>query len=320
MNTSSLVLEQYVDVLNRNIPDIDRNVYETQPPEYQYFCNVTSTTRQVDQFLQIQGLARPTRNRDEEPLPQVAPTKGYASTIRQTPYRSAIVIGKSTMQYADHDVLLNNMQDMIEAEKSLRDAVAADMLNNGTSAQAATDFTEADGTQRALFSTTHYYEDNSATFSNYYNVGVPPNTDTLYLVLAQYLGRLKDFAGNYIGIARKFTILTPTLNPDFVKAADNIIMSNDNPETANRAVNTVTRRFQLSHQPVNNLTSSTAWYVSIGADSKGYPIQMRVGSDREISPLSPYGAANPDLYISRLRSHFGVGLRYSARGIVRIGT
>lgn len=320
MPTSPHVLEEYVEVLNRNIPNIDRNVYEQQPPEYQYFCNVSNTTRQTDQFQQIQGLARPTRNRDEEALPQVAPTKGYASVIRQTPYRSAVVIGKSTMQYAESKVLEDFMTDMIESEKTLRDAVAADLLNNGASVDTATDFTEFDATQRAFFSTGHYYEDGSATYSNFLNQGLPPNIDTLYLVLAQYLGRLKDFSGNFIGIGRQFTVLTPTLAPDFVKAADQIIMSQDNPETANRALNTVIRRFNITHQPVNNLTSSTKWYVSIGTNSKGYPLQMRVGADREISPLTNLGAVNPDVYVSRLRSHFGVGKRYSPRGIVCIGT
>lgn len=320
MPTSSQVIEEYVDIINRNIPNIDRNVYETKPPEYQWFCNVSSTTRQVDQFLQIQGLAKPIRNRDEEALPQVAPVKGYASKILQVPYRSAVVIGRSTMEYADHDVLLKYMQDMMEAEKTLRDLVAANLINNGTSVDALTDFIEADGTQRAFFSTGHYYEDNSGTYSNYYNVGVPPNLDTLYLILAQYLGRLKDFSGNFIGISRKFTLLTPTLNTDFVKAADQIVMSMDDPSTANRAVNTVIRRFQVEHQPVNNLTSTTKWYASIGADAMGYPLQMRIGSDRNISPLSPVGTVNPDLYMSRLRSHFGVGKRYSPRGLVAIGT
>lgn len=318
MPTSPPLLEQYTEVINRNIEKIDRNIYETQPPEYMYFCKVTPTSRQVEEFQSIQGLARPIRNRDEEPLPQVAPEKGYKSVIRQVPYRSAIMLGKSTMQYADHDALLDNMQDMVEAEKSLRDAVAADMLNNGTSVQTATDFTEADSTQRALFSTGHVYENNGGTFTNYTNVGVAPNSDTLYVVLTT-LGRLKDFAGNFIGIGREFTLLTPTLNSDFMKAADRLTMSMDDPETANRSANTVNRRFKIKHVPVNNLTSTTAWYITIGPESRGYPIQMRVGAEREISPLK-FLDANPDVAMSRLRSHFGVGLRYSARGVHRIGT
>lgn len=318
MQTSSQVLEQYVAVINRNLTALDRDVYDTQPPEYQDFCNVSMTNRQFDQFQMIQGLAQPIRNRDEEPLPQVAPTQGYKSTIYQTPYRSAVVIGKSTMQYADFKVLEDYMRDMIESEKTLRDITAANLINNGTSVQ-STDFTEFTGSQVALFSTAHQYEDGSGTYSNYYNVGVPPNSDTLYLVAASYLGRLKDFAGNYIGIAREFTILTPTINPDYIKAADALCMSTDNPETADRSVNTVNRRFKWIHKPVNNLTSSTAWEVTIGASTRGYPLQMRVGSDREISPLTAPGSTNPDVFLSRLRSHFGVGLRYSARGVVRIG-
>lgn len=318
MPTSAIDLEQYTEVLNGNLPKIDRNVYQRTPPEYMKFAAVSGTVNQVDEFQSYGGLARPIRNRDAEALPQMAPYKGPKSVIRQVPYRSAVFIEKSVMESAKHKEILDNMEDMIEAEKSLRDAVAADMLNNGASVQTATDFTESDGTQRALFSTGHVYEDGGGTFSNFYNVGVPPNSDTLYLIATLYLGRLRDYAGNFIGTGRTFTIITPTSNPDFVKAADQLVMSTDNPETANRAANTVNRRFQFDHQPVNNLTSTTKWYMGISPTSKGYPIQMLVGSEREVSPLK-FLDANPDLAYSRLRTKFGVGLRYTARGIVCIG-
>lgn len=319
MPTSAIDLEQYTEVLNGNLAMIDRDVYERTPPEYQKFMNVSSTKNQVEEFQSYGGLARPIRSRDSEALPQMAPYKGPKSVIRQIPYRSAVFIERSVMEHAKHQEILNNLEDMLEADKSLRDAVGANILNNGTSVQAATDFTESDGTQRALFSTGHIYENGQGTFSNYLNLGLPPNIDTLYLVATQYLGRLYDYAGNFIGLNRTFTIVTPTLNPDFVKSADQIVWSQDNPETANRAMNTVIKRFSFVHEPVNNLTSSTAWYVMIAPSSRGFPIQMMVGSDRQVSPLAPVGN-NPDLFYSRLRDEFGVGLRYTARGIVRIGT
>lgn len=318
-NTGPLTIEQYVEVTNRNISTIDRYVYETNPPEYQDLCTVESTDRQVTQYQPIQGLSKPTRNRDLEPLPQVAPVKGYASKIVQVPYRSSVVLEESFQHYVDSEraSIFDNMQDMIESEKTLRDLIAANIYNNGTTA-GSTDFTEFDGTQRALFSTGHYYEDGSATYANYSATVVPPNTDTIYSICLSSIGRLKDFSGNFLGIKDEFTILTPTLNTDYGKAADQIVWSQDNPETANRSVNTVIRRFRLRHVPINNFTSSTAWYVTKSPSWRGFPIRMLVGIDRQISPLTRFGD-NPDGFYSRLRSHFGVGLRFSPRGVFRQG-
>jgi len=318
-STSPTVAEQFTEVFNRNIEKIERNVYDKSPAEYDKILKVEKTTRLTDEFLGFQGIGRPVRNRDLEPLPQVSPNKTYKSVIRQVPYRSQLTIEESLMRYSESPEIFNNMEDMVESEKSLKDAVASDLFNNGFSAQ-ATDFTEADNTQRALFSTGHVTEDNNTIYSNYYNVAVPPNTDTLYLIIGQYLSRLKDGGGNFLGMDGEFTIITPTLNSEFMKAADQIVMSMDNPETANRAANTVNRRFKLKHLPLNNLTSSTKWYVTVGTDRRYYPLVMRVGIDREITPLEKLGPQNPHAYVSTLRTHFGVGLRYSARGVVAVGS
>ncbi len=319
LTTAPLVKEQFSEVFNANIERIERGVFGRAPAEYSQVLKVENTSKWFEQSMGIQGVPQPIQNRDLEPPPQVSPVKGYANVIRLLGYRSQLTVEESAIKYARHKEVFDNAGDMIESAKTLMDRIGVNLFNNGYSA-AADDFTEADGTQRAFFSTGHYYEDNSATYSNYYNVLVPPNIDTLYTVISQYLGMLKDNAGNYIDAGNEFVIVTPTNVPDYRKAADQIVMSSDNPETANRAVNTIRQSFRLSHKSIRNLTSTTKWHVTVPTAARYYPFVMLVGEAPKLSPMAPAGPINPHALLTTLKTEFGVGKRTSPRGIVAIGT
>jgi hypothetical protein len=317
--TGPLLKEQFSETFNANIETIERGVFGRAPAEYSQLLKVENTDKWFEQSFGIQGVPAPTQNRDLEAPPQVSPVKGYANVIRLLGYRSQLTVEESIIKYARHKEVFDNAADMLESAKTLMDRIGVNLYNNGFSVDAATDFTEADGTQRAFFSTGHYYEDNSATYSNYNNVGVPPNIDTLYTVISQYLGMLKDNAGNYIDVGDEFTILTPMNVPEYRKAADRIVNSSDDPETANRAVNTIRNSFRLSHKSIRNLTSSTKWFVSVPTSVRYFPLVMKVGEAPKLSPMSPVGPINPHALVTTLKTEFGVGKRVSPRGIVAIG-
>jgi hypothetical protein len=312
-------LESCVDAINRNLTDIDRNVWEKANPEYPEVAKIESTTRWVDEFLAVQGLAKPIANRDLEAPPQVAPVRGNKTAIRQVSYRSQLTVEETAMRVADHKQVYDNLEDLIESFKTLKDQVAVDVFNNGTTGSQTYGITEFDGTNRALFSTGHYYENGNGTWSNYVNVGVPPNIDTVWQVFNQYLNRLYDHNGNFINWPREITILTPSLTPAFGVAAEEIVKSQDRPDTANRATN-ILRSLTIKHRVLNNLTSSTKWYIAIPTSHRAYPFIMRQLIDREITPLEKVGPVNPHAYVMTGRSQFGIGFKYSYRGIVAIGT
>lgn len=314
-----LNLESFVDSINRNLDSIDRNIWEKANPEYPDIAKVETTTRWVDEFMAVQGLSKPIANRDLEAPPQVAPVRGNKTAIRQVSYRSQLTIEETAMRVADHKEVFDNVEDMVESFKTLKDQIVADVLNNGTTGSQPYGITEYDGTNRALFSTGHYYENGQGTWSNYINVGVPPNIDTVWQAVNQYLGRLYDQNGNFINWPREITIFTPSLNPSFGVAAEEIVKSQDRPDTANRAVN-ILRALTIKHRVLNNLTSSTAWYIAVSTTHRAYPLIMRQLIDREITPLEKVGPANPHAYVMTGRSQFGVGFRYSYRGLIRIGT
>jgi len=312
-----ITLEQFKEELDRNWTEYTRNRYEQAPSEFDQIARVESTDRFFDKMGGVGGIQGPIENRDGENIPFFSPVKNYTSFITQKFYRGGYAVTRDMLEMGQYQVAVDNLDDMLRSEKTLRDQVTVNILNNGTSSQGY-EPVEADGTRRALFSTGHVREDNGGTISNYYNVAVPPNLDTIYEVGINYLHRLKDAVGNFVGGYGELTIITPTANPAFVKAADVIVASMEDPSTANRAVNTATRRFKLKHISLNQLTSTTHWYIRVDITVPTYPIRLKNFRNPDTSPLQMM-ANNPDAMFSRMRSVFGVGLGPTFRGLVSIG-
>lgn len=316
-----LTMEAFVDAYNLNIRDFSRNVWDRRPAEYPDIAMVETTDRWIDQFMQVQGVPPPILNRDLEPLPQIAPVKGNATAIRQSTYRSQITVEETMLRTAQFKQVFDNAADAIESVKTLKDFVVANVFNNGTTGSQTYGIVEYDGVNRALFSTVHAYENGSGTFSNYLNVAVPPNVDTVWQVAMQYLGTLKDLAGNYLGVPMDITILTPASNPAFGVAAEEIVKSQDRPDTADRATNILRNgAMNVKHRVLVNLTSTTRWYIILSPSTRAYPLRIRELESYSITPLEKIGPANPHALVQTLRTQFGVGFVGSYRGIVAVGT
>lgn len=315
-----MVVEGYTEAYNRNLQSMERYIFRDSPNEHSLISRIESTDRLTNERQAIQGLSFPRLNRDQEPVPQVAPVKGYKSTIYVKSYRSQVSIEETFMRTAVFKEPLDNARDMMRSSVSLKDKTAVDFYNNGFTNGLATNITEFDGTARAWFSTGHYYEDGSGTFSNYYNVGVPPNPETVYLVINQYLKRLKDFsATNFLSYGGEFIIVTPTLNPAFGMAADEIVQSVDRPDTSDRATN-VLKSIRLRHVALNWLTSSTKWFIIVPTGEQSFPLRTLNLLDYEVTPLAAVGPINPHAYVSTCRTQFGVGFDKQYRGAVGIGS
>jgi hypothetical protein len=312
-----ITLEQFKEELDRNWSEYTRTRYEQAPEEYSQIARVETTDRFFDKLGGVQGISGPVENRDSQAIPFFSPIKNYTTFIVQKFYRGGYSVTRDLLEMGQYDVAIDNLDDMIRSEKTLRDKTAVDVINNGTSVQGY-EPVEADGTRRALFSTGHVREDNGATISNYYNVLVPPNLDTVYEIGMNYLNRLTDNVGNFIGGYGELTIITPTSNPAYVKAADVIVASMEDPSTANRSVNTARTRFKLKHISLNQLTNSNYWYVRVDISLPSYPIRLKTFKQPEVSALQMM-ANNPDAMFSRMRSVFGVGLGPTFRGIVAVG-
>lgn len=311
---------------NGNLTETWRNFYMQGQREYDVVAAVESKpqhTGLVDELQGIQGIPKPEVNWDLNPLPQRSPVQGYKTVIRQVQYRSQLTMEETLYTTGRHLEMFDNLADLNDSIKAVKDINVVNIINNGTTGSQAYGIVESDGTNRALFSTTHYYEDGSGTWSNYLNSGIPPTPDTVYRVISEYLRRLKDNVGVYISWGNEFVIWTPTATPSFGMAADEIVNSMDRPDTANRAVNVLTQgrsAVRLTHRQLNYLTSTTKWYMGISPSNRAYPIRMRESISSEITPLQPMGPQNPHVMLQTARTRFGAGFRNSYRGLVAVGT
>lgn len=314
------VKEAFPQVFNSNINSWMDSPYAKAPSEFDMCLLVEDMPNDwFEQSFGIQGVPKPTLRRDSQAFQQVAKQKGMGNVIRLLQYGSQLQVEESAIKYGKHKEAFQGGIDMIESAKTLMDLVGVNLYNNGTTTDTATDFTENDGTQRAFFSTGHVREDTLTTYANYSATVVAPNIDTLYSVLQQGFGMLKDNVGNFINMGREYHILTPMNVPTYGRPADQIVKSLDDPFTANRAVNTITQNYQLTHRPIRNLTTSTAWYVTIPNGSANFPFVMKIGKRPSLTPLEPAGALLPTVMVTTLTLDFGVGKRRSPRGIYRIG-
>jgi hypothetical protein len=315
-----MTLEAFAESLNGNLTELTRNIFDRASKEYDAVAKVDSYRKWVDERQGLQGLSRPRLNRDLEPVPQVSPVKGYKSVIRQNSYRSQITVEETMIRNALHKEVYDNVADGVESIKTLKDATVVDFYNNGFTDGLSTNITESDATARAWFSTGHYYEDGSSTWSNYYNVGTAPTPEVVFLIINQYLKRLKDFRGNFISWPNEFVLVTPTLTPAYGMAAEEIVQSVDKPNTSDRAANVVAKNFKLRHIALNNLTSTTKWFITVPTSHRAFPLVVLEALPQEVTPLEKAGAINPHAMMMTFRTQFGVGFDKQYRGAVGIGS
>jgi hypothetical protein len=312
-----LVLENFADSLNRNT-DWFRDIYEFAPEEYSKLCKVENTNMWFKINTGVQGIAKPQPNRDMQPVPLRSPVRSNNSTMIQQEYRSGLLLERLMFEAPTHPEPMDNVRDFIQSEVTLRDQVMANVFNNGFSVQTY-DFVEYGGSKVELFSTAHKYENGVGTYSNFLNINVPPNITTLYQIMST-IKAYKDNVGNFINMMGDFTIMVPVSRPDWLQGAAAACLSPDNPDTANRAINTMQRDFNnVKYEAINNFTSSTKWFVRIGTEQRAYPIRMYVFSAPNMSPLAQVNGLNVDAWGSRMRSIFAPGLFGSARGVFAVG-
>lgn len=325
--TPPLTLEAFSFALNRNLSNVTRNLYEFAPAESDWLAKREDTDRWFEQIQNLQGIGRPVQNRDLEPLPQVTPVTGYQTVIKQTSWRSQLTIEETLTRVSPWaDRIMDNMEDMMAAVVSLKDSQVSNFYNNGFTNGTPGNIVEYDQVARAFFSTAHQYENGVGTWSNYYNQLVGPNPETVYLIVQQYLGTLRDNAGNFIMWQPNFTILTPKSRPDWGLAADEICASQDRPDTANRAVNVLTTSnmntsmsFRLKHRSLNYLSSTTKWYIVVEIGNRVFPLRLKELLPYEVTPLQNAAPINPHAWMMTCRTQFAPGFEDSYRGAVAIG-
>jgi hypothetical protein len=306
-----IVMEEIAEHFDYNFSLIRDIYYELQPKEFNQYMREESSTRPFEKRSYIGGLGLPRRNRDTQPLPLSTPPKGYPSVFVPVQYRLGYVIDKQTIEDELWKLLADRPKSMVRGAVVIKDMVAADILNNGTTAQPY----DIDG--GPLFSTSHPRENGSGNWSNLIGTATPITVESVINAATNLLWLLTDTQNMPISYNGTIVIYTPKINPVLTEQAWSVVNSKENPDTTDRRPNAATGVFNLKHVPLRYLTNPNFWYVGWEPSTTGYGMTLIDRVAPEISPLQMFGD-NQDVYYSRLRMRFSAGYE-STRGIGAIG-
>lgn len=304
-------MEEIAEHFDYNFSQIRDEYYEMQPKEYTNYMREESSTRPFEKRSYIGGLGLPVRNRDTQPLPLSTPPKGFPSTFTPVQYRLGYVIDKQTIEDELWKLLADRPKSMVRGAVVIKDMVAADVLNNGTTSQPY----DIDG--GPLFSLIHPYENGSGTFTNTIASAIPITTESVFNAITNLLWLLKDSQAMPISYNGTINLYVPKINPVLCEQAWSVVNSKMNPDTTDNRMNAATGVFNIQFVPLRYLTNPNFWFVGWTPSATGYGLTLIDRVAPEISPLEMFGD-NRDVFYSRLRMRFTVGYE-AVRGIGLVG-
>lgn len=304
-------MEEVAEHFDYNFSMIRDEYYALQPKEFPAFMREESSSRPFEKRSYIGGLGLPIRNRDTQPLPLSKPPKGFPATYVPISYRLGYVIDKQTIEDELWKQLADRPKSMVRGSIVIKDMVAADILNNGTTAQPY----DIDG--GPLFSANHPLENGGGVFSNTIAAATPITVESVFNAITQLLWLLTDSQGMPIAYNGAINLYVPKINPTLVEQAWSVVNSQMNPDTTDNRNNAATGVFNIKFVPLRYLTNPNFWFVGWEPSASGYGLTLINRVEPEISPLQQFGD-NLDVYFSRLRMRFTAGYE-ATRGIGLVG-
>lgn len=303
-------MEEVAEHFDYNFSIIRDEVFNITPKEYPRYMREETTTRMFEKRTYIGGLGLPVRNRDAQPIPISTPPKGFASTFVPIQYRLGYIIDKQTIEDEQWKLLADRPKSMVRGAVVIKDMVASDILNNGTTSMPY----DIDG--QPLFSESHPFENGSGTYSNLIPTDLPITTETVFQAITNLLMLLNDTNNMPIAYNGAVNLYVPMNNPALHEQAWSVVNSQMNPDTTDNR-NNAAKAFQINLVPLRYLTNPNMWFVSWVPSAPGYGLTLMDRIAPEISPLEKFND-NPDVYLSRLRMRFTAGYE-TVRGIGAVG-
>lgn len=305
-------MEEVAEHFDYNVSQFKDAYYELQPKEFNAYMREESSTRPFEKRNYIGGLGLPKRNRDTQPLPLSTPPKGYPSVFVPVQYRLGYVIDKQTIEDELWKLLADRPKSMIRGAVVIKDMVAADILNNGTTSQP---YDIESGVP--LFSQNHTRENGSGTWSNLIATATPITVESVFNAITNLLWLLTDTQNMPISYNGTVNLYVPKISASLTEQAWSVVNSQMNPDTTDNRMNAATGVFNIRFIPLRYLTNPNFWYVGWEPSTTGYGLTLIDRVAPEISPLQMFGD-NQDVYYSRLRMRFTAGYE-SCRGIGAVG-
>lgn len=316
---AAVVVEAFVEHFDRNFQAIREDMYNELPREYPTFVKVEQTTRAFIKSSSLTGLGMPERNRDLEPIPFRTPFKGPVAYFQPVGYRSGYQIERQMVEQEEWGLLANRPRTMLYGANVLMDIAAANLFNNGFTAQSydSTPVYDLGGVALPLFSAVNTLENLSGTWSNVIAQNLPITVETVFYAIVTLLYNMVDGRGLPISYQGTIRIYVPTTSPVLWQQAIEVKNSIMNPNTSDNKVNALNKQFNIEVVPLRFLTNTDHWFLTWDPSSPGYGLKMIVNVYPDITPLNPFGD-NPDAWFSRLRMRFTVGYD-NKRGVAAVG-
>lgn len=315
----AVAVEAFVEHFDRNFNEIKGEMYEQMPKQYPTFLSVEQTDKAFIKSSYLGGMGTPQKNRDLEPIPFQTPPKGPVALFTPVNYRNGYQIERQTIEQEEWGLLANRPRTMLYGANVVMDIAAANLFNNGFTAQSydSTPVFDLGGVALPLFSLVNTIENGSGTWTNLINTNQPITVETVFNAISALLYNLNDSRGLPIAYMGSFRIYVPTVAPILWQQAVEVANSIMNPNTTDNKVNALLKTFNIQVVPLRYLTNVDHWFITWEPSSPNYGLKMVVNVYPDITPLTPFGG-NPDAWFSRLRMRFTVGYD-NKRGVAAVG-
>jgi hypothetical protein len=307
-------LANFAELIDYNFNEIKDEIYQSYPREYPSYMKVEQMDRAFDKENYLSGLTVPQKNKDAQPIPFDDPVLGFTSVFVPTNYRLGYQIDRTSVEDEKWGLLADRPRTMLRGATVIQDTVAADLFNNGFTAQSYD--LGPTGNIQPLFSATIPREDGEATWSNLINQTLPITVETVFMAINNLLMLLDDSRGLPITYNGTFYIYVPLTSSTKYQQAVEVINSVMNPNTADNRINAATTAFSIQAVPLRYLTNPDAWFVGWAPSSPNYGLVFKERVAPDISALQPFGN-NIDVWYSRLRMRFTAGYT-NRRGIAAV--
>lgn len=305
-----IVMEEIAEHFDYNFSQIRDEMYASLPKEYPNYMREESSTRPFEKRSYIGGLGLPFKNRDTQPIPIATPPKGFPSVFVPVQYRLGYIIDKQSIEDELWKLLADRPKSMIRGAVVIKDMVAADILNNGTTLQPySTD-------QQPLFSAIHPRENGSGGWTNQIDTATPITTESVFNAISQLLMLMTDTNGLPIAYNGGVNLYVPMNNSALWEAGWSVVNSQMNPDTTDNR-NNAAKMFNIKLVPLRYLTNPDFWFVGWDTSAPGYGLTLIDRVAPEITPLEKFGD-NPHVFYSVMRMRFSAGYE-NPRGIAAIG-
>lgn len=256
---STMLRNQFGNFFFQRLPFIDhiiRDEYNTYPQMYREFFNVKSSRRAFENVMGLTSLGYVVTKEEDARVTYDKIYQGPKSQYVHIAMALAVRTSMEAMQ-DDMDSIFGGMaRGLGRSAAYAPEILAADVINNGETAQSGTMFTPPNA--EALFSASHAiphaYDGASTTYSN---LGSTDFTITSLRSALNNMARIPDDRGKLVRFTPDVILGAPEMQYTF----EEILGSEKKSGTADNDLNAFRTLFNLRHMGWHFLTDLDAWYL-----------------------------------------------------------